>query len=183
MIKINLIPAENIEQLNKRAVIAKSVLAGISVIVIVALVSVVQITRAKRLESVLKIREAELKSLQQEIESVKAIEGQIAEVERYLGAINKITKNKLIYTVFLQDLMDDLPGTIWFSNLTTNSKENILSLNITATSMSAYDLAYWINAIEINPKYSEMELGAISITETESGKTLGFPLRLKYTYK
>jgi Tfp pilus assembly protein PilN len=183
MIKINLVPVENIEQLDKRAIIAKSVLAGISVIVIVVVVSVVQITRAKNLESTLKVREAEFQSLQKEIESVKAIEGQIAEVEKYLGAINKITKNKLMYTVFMQDLMNNLPGTIWFSNLNTNSKENVLTLNITATSMSAYDLAYWINAVETNPNYSEMELGAISISETESGKTLGFPLKLKYTYK
>lgn len=183
MIKINLVPLENIEQLNKRAMIVKGVLAGISVIGIVILISVVQITRGKNLESTLKIKEAEYKSMQQEIESIKVIEQQVAEVERYLNAINKITKNKLMYPIFMQDLIADLPGTIWFSHVATNTNDNVLALNISAMSMSAYDLAYWINAIETNPKYSEMELGAISITETEFAKTLSFPLKIKYTYK
>ena len=110
MIKINLIPPEYIERINRKAVIAKAVLAGVVVVSCVLLVSAWHITRAKTLESRLATLTAELVVLQKDVDQVKAIEAQIAEVQRYLESINRINRGRFTYTHFLQDLVSNLPA-------------------------------------------------------------------------
>ena len=183
MIKINLIPPEYIERINHKAVVAKIVLAAVVVVASIALASLWQITRAKTIESVLAKREIELKVLQKDVDQVKAIEAQIAEVQRYLDSINSITKGRFTYTHFLQDITNDLPATIWFSGITTSLSGGVLKVDIPVSSNSAYDLAYWINSLETSGQYSDVTVGTISTAETEDGKSFSTPLTLKYTYK
>ena len=183
MIRINLIPPEYIERINHKAVVAKAVLAAVVVVAVIVLVSLWQITRAKTIESTLAKREAELKTLQKDVDQVKAIEAQISEVQRYLDSINSINKGRFIYTHFLQDLTSDLPATIWFTGVNTSLSGGVLKVDISVNSNSAYDLAYWINSLETSGQYSEVVVGAISTTQKEEGKSFAAPLALKYAYR
>ncbi len=180
MIRINLIPPEYIERINRKAVIAKAVLAAVVVVASLVLVSAWHITRSKTLESTLAKRDAELKVLQKDVEQVKAIEAQIAEVQRYLDSINRINKNRFIYTHFMQDITSDLPATIWFSNMNTTLDGGTIRVSAVINSNSAYDLAYWINSLETSGPYSEVGIGGISVTETDEGKRFTTPLTLRY---
>jgi Tfp pilus assembly protein PilN len=181
MIRINLIPPEYIERINRKAVIAKAVLAGVVIVASVVLVSAWHLTRSKTIESTLAKRTEELKVLQKDVDQVKAIEAQIAEVQRYLDSINSINKNRFIYTHFLQELTSDLPSTIWFNGLTTNLSGGVIKVDVVVNSNSAYDLAYWINSLETSGPYSEVGVGGIAVSETEDGKRFSTPLTLKYT--
>ena len=181
MIKINLIPPEYIEKLNNRAIIAKAVVAGVVAVSVIVLVSGWHIARATAIELKMTRLQVELKTLQADVDKVKAIEAQIAEVQRYLDSINGITKGRFIYTHFMQDLAVDLPGTIWFGSVNTSLSGPTLSLTFAVKSNSAYDLAYWINALETNPKYSEVNITGISATDTETGRTLSTNITVKYT--
>lgn len=183
MIKINLIPPEYIERINRKAVIAKAVLAGVIIVASIVLASLWQITRATTIEVSLARRETELKSLQKDVDQVKAIEAQISEVQRYLDSINSINKGRFIYTHFLQDLTSDLPSTIWFNSVNTSLTGGVLKVDITVNSNSAYDLAYWINSLETSGQYSEVGVGIITATDTEEGKRFTAPLTMKYAYK
>ncbi len=183
MIKINLIPPEYIARVNRKAVIAKAVLAGILVAASVLLISLWQVTRSKTIASTLAKREAELKTLQTDVDQVKAIEAQIAEVQRYLDAIGSINKGRFTYTHFLQELTRDLPSTMWFSSVGTTISGAGLKVDITLNSNSAYDLAYWINSLETSGPYSEVVVGGIGVTDTENGKRFSTPLSMKYLYK
>lgn len=183
MIKINLIPPEYIEKLNNRAIIAKAVVAGVISVSLIVLVSGWHIARATAIELKMNRLQAELKVLQADVDKVKAIEAQIAEVQRYLDSINGITKGRLIYTRFMQDLAVDLPGTIWFGSVSTSLSGSTLSLTYAVRSNSAYDLAYWINALETDAKYSDVNITGISASDTESGRTLSTSLTAKYNYK
>ena len=87
MIKINLIPPEYIERINRKTVIAKAVLAGVLVAAVITLASLWQFTREKTIGFTLQKRETELAVLQKDVDQVKAIEAQIAEVQRYLNAV------------------------------------------------------------------------------------------------
>ncbi|MEA3307535.1 MAG: hypothetical protein U9Q34_07100, partial [Elusimicrobiota bacterium] len=98
MIKINLIPVEYIDKINRKIMVAKIVIAAIAVIACIAFVSIWHATKSKNLETTLVQRERELKSLQKDLQRVNAIEAQISEVERYLAAINQISKTRFIYT-------------------------------------------------------------------------------------
>lgn len=183
MIKINLIPSEYIEKLNRKAIIAKAVAAGVISVAIVALLSVWHFTRSKTIELKMDRLQTELTGLQGDVDRVKAIEAQIAEVQRYLDSINSITRGRLIYTHLMQDILASLPGTIWFGGITTTLRDQTLNLTLTVNSRSAYDLAYWINALETDPKYSEVVVAGISVSDPGTGKVLATNMTLKYTYR
>ena len=183
MIRINLIPPEYIARINRKVLIAKAVLGAILVIAVVAMASVWHIGRSKTIEAQLAKSEAEMVILQRDVDQVKAIEVQIAEVQKYLDSINKINKGRFIYTRFLQDLTSDLPSTIWLNNVTTTLSGNTVSVSMGVNSNSAYDLAYWIKSLETSGPYSDVGVGGISVSEVETGKRLTVPLTVKYTYK
>lgn len=183
MIRINLIPPEYIERINRKTVIAKAVLAGVLVAGVITFASVWQFTREKTISFTLAKREAELAVLQKDVDQVKAIEAQIAEVQRYLNAIASVNKGRLLYSHFLQDLTGDLPPTLWFNSVATTIRGDTLTVNIALSSRSAYDLAYWINYLETSGIYSGVGVGAISISESEEGKTLTTPVNFTYTSK
>jgi Tfp pilus assembly protein PilN len=183
MIKINLIPPEYIERINRKAVIAKAVLAGVIVVATLVVVSLWHITRAKTIESTLAKRTIELKILQKDVDQVKAIEAQIAEVQRYLDSIASINKGRFTYTHFLQDIVSDLPATIWFSGLSTSLSGDSIKVDLSVNSNSAYDLAYWINSLETSGPYSEVGIGGISVSNTEDGKRFTVPISVRYAHR
>jgi len=183
MIKINLIPSEYIEKLNRKAFIAKAVVTGVVSVVLIVLLSVWQFTREKTLEIKMSRLQVELKGLQADVDSVKAIEGQISEVQRYLDSINSITRGRLIYTQFMQDILVSLPGTIWFGGINTALRDQTLAVTFTVNSRSAYDLAYWINALETDPKYSEVVVSAINASDNSTARVLNTTITLKYAYR
>ena len=183
MIKINLIPPEYIEKLDQKAIIAKAVAAGMVSVAIVVLISVWHFTRAATIELKMNRLQVELKSLQSDADRVKAIEAQIAEVQRYLNSINSITQGRLIYTHFMQDILVSLPGTIWFASINTVLNNQTLAVTFTVNSRSAYDLAYWINALETNPKYSAVGVSGIAVSDNEAGRVLTTNVTLNYVYR
>ncbi len=183
MVKINLIPQEYIDRLNRKAVIAKAVAAGVVVAAVLVLFSGWHFSRAKRMQMRLADREAEMQVLKQDVERVRAIEAEIAEVQRYLDAINRISRNRMIYTRFMQDLTSELPASMWFANMSTTLKDTTLSMTISLMSRSPYDLAYWINHLEMDPRYADVVLGGVSISEAEGARTYSAPITFKYAYK
>jgi len=183
MIRINLIPPEYIARINRKALIAKAALASVLVIAVVVVASLWHIGRSKTIEFRLVGLEADMVILQKDVDQVKAIEAQIAEVQKYLNSINSINKGRFIYTRFLQDFISDMPSTIWLSNVSTTLSGNVVSVSMGVNSNSAYDLAYWINSLETSGPYSDVGIGGISVSDVETGKRLTVPITVKYNYK
>jgi Tfp pilus assembly protein PilN len=183
MIKINLIPAEYVEKLDKRAMVAKAILAGVLAVAVVFVVSGWYYNKARSLSARAVKLEAELKGLQGDVDKAKQIEAQITEVQKYLNAIDRINHGRLLYPYFMQDLLVNLPGTIWFGGVNTVSKGDTLSVTLPTFSKSTYDLAYWISALESDPKFADIGLGSVSVSEDAAGKTLTTSVTLKYTRK
>ncbi|HNT97224.1 MAG TPA: hypothetical protein PKK31_03035 [Elusimicrobiales bacterium] len=183
MVKINLIPREYLDRLNRKVIIAKAVAAALVVAVVLVLVSGWHFSRAKRMQMRLAERETEMKVLQKDVEKVRAIEAEIAEVQRYLDAIDRISRNRFIYTRFMQDVTSELPASMWFNSMNTALRDTTLSLTVSLMSRSPYDLAYWINHLEKDPRYSEVALGSISVSETEGLSVYAAPITFKYVYK
>ena len=182
MIRINLIPPEYIERINRKAVIAKAILAGVLVAAVISLASLWQFTREKTISATLTKRQAELAVLQKDVDQVKVIQGKIAEVEKYLGAINSVNKGRTFYTHFMQDLTSDLPATIWFNSVGTSVQGASMKVTLALNSRSAYDLAYWINYLETSGPYSGVNVGAINIADGDDGKLFTTPLSFTYTH-
>jgi len=183
MIKINLIPPEYVERINRRALIAKAAAAGILAAAAIAMISIWHFTSAKTSEMKMNRLKAELHGLQADVDRAKRIEGDIAEVKRYLSSISSVTHGRMLYPRFMQDIIAGMPGTIWLGNLGTSLNGATLSVNMTVNSRSGYDLAYWIDALETDGKYSGVTVGAISVSESPAGKVFATPISLIYTYK
>jgi Tfp pilus assembly protein PilN len=183
MIRINLIPPEYVERLNRRAIIAKAVAAGVAAAAVVVMLSLWHFTSAKTSEMKMNRLSLELKSLQADVDRAKKIEADIAEVKRYLSSIDSITRGRLLYPRFMQDITSALPGTMWLGNITTTLSGSGLTVNMAVFSRSAYDLAYWINALETDGKYSTVTVGAISVSGLDADKIINTPLTLAYAYK
>lgn len=181
MIKINLIPPEYIEKLNRRAMIAKVAVAGVVVAAALTLVSIWHFTEKKTSEIRMQRLQVELKSLQKDVARAKAIEAEIAEVNRYLSSIGSITKGRLAYPRFMLDIISGMPGTIWLGGINTSLGGSVISFSIPVTSRSAYDLAYWINLLETDKeRYSDVTVNTITITDTDFGKNFATTLSMKY---
>jgi len=183
MIRINLIPPEYIERINKKVIAVKIAFVAVIVIICVSLLSAWQFAREKAVISKLAKSEAQLKELQKEVESSKVIEAQINDVQKYLSAIGQIENGRLIYTRFMQDIVSDLPQTMWFSNINTSMSGAALRVDTSVLSRSAYDLAYWINYLEKSGYYSQVNVGGINMSETDEGKTFSVPIGFVYTPK
>lgn len=183
MIRINLIPPEYIAKIDRKVVIAKVALAVVVVAASVLMASLWHIGRSKAIEIELSDLQAKMVVLQKDVDRVKEIEKQIAEVQKYLDSINSINKGRFVYTRFLQALVSDLPATLWFNNLNTTLAGNIVTISLTLNSNSAYDLAYWINSLETAGPYRDVTIGAITVSETDLGKKFAMPLTLKYENK
>ena len=181
MIRINLIPHEYIAKIDRKTVIAKAVLAVLLALGIITLVSILQSTRAVTVRSVLSKREVELRSMQPDLDKVAAIEAEIAEVERYLAAINSIDKGRFIYPKFLKESSDELLSTIWFDSIKTVSSGDAMTVTFFVRSRSAHDLAYWLNMFEADSDYSDPELGTVTASEDQNGKMFITQLTAKYT--
>jgi Tfp pilus assembly protein PilN len=181
MIKVNLIPSEYLEKLNRRAIIAKAVAAGVLIAAAVVLASVWHFTEQKTSEIKMHRLQAELNSLQADVARAKAIEAEIAEVNRYLDSIGSIKQGRLVYPRFMLDIISGMPGTIWLGGISTTLNGPTLGAMFPVSSRSAYDLAYWINALETNTaKYSGVTVSAIAVSDSESGKTLTTTISVKY---
>ena len=183
MIRINLIPPEYIAKIDRKVVIAKVALAVVVVAASVLMASLWHIGRSKSIEMKLSDLEAKMRVLQKDVDRVKEIEKQIAEVQKYLDSINSINKGRFVYTRFLQAIVSDLPATLWFGNLNTTLSGSIVTISLTLNSNSAYDLAYWINSLETSGPYKDVTIGAITVSETDLGKKFSMPLTLKYENK
>ncbi|HAH32856.1 MAG TPA: hypothetical protein DCL44_11140 [Elusimicrobia bacterium] len=183
MIRINLIPPEYIANINRRVVIAKVVLGAVLALAVVVVISLWHVTRAEALKLTMAKREAELKSLQGDVEKVKAIEADISEVQRYLDAINRIANGRFIYTRFMQETARDLPATIWFTSLRTTLNGDAMDVSFAVKSRSAYDFADWLNALETKANYSSVSLDGITISEEESVKVFTTQVKLKCIIK
>ncbi len=183
MIKINLVPPEYIARINRNVVIAKAVLAVVVVAISVLMASLWHIGRAKAIEVKLSGLEQVMRVLQKDVDKAKEIERQISEVQKYLNSINSINKGRFVYANFLQDIVSDLPSTLWFTSINTTLSGSVVSVSLAVNANSAYDLAYWINSLEISGPYSDVAIGAISVTTVDLGKRFTVPVTVKYTVK
>lgn len=181
MIKINLIPPEYVEKLNRRAMIAKAVAAGVVIASVLTLASIWHFTERTASEIRMRRLQVELNNLQADVTRAKAIETEIAEVNRYLASIGSITQGRLVYPHFMLDIISDMPGTIWLGGITTSLSGPSMSVTFPVNSRSVYDLAYWINALETDTaRYSEVVVSGIAGAESEGGKTFTTSITLKY---
>lgn len=183
MIKINLIPKEQLDKIEKKLLIVKASISAFIVILILSLLSIWQIARAKTLDVEFSKKTAEYEALKNDIKKNEEINAQITEVTNYINAIDRITKNRFLYVVFMQDLVNNLPSTIWFTGIDTRTKDSGIEVNLNVQSNSLYDMAWWLSFLEKNERFSSPSIGNITAQEQGEGTVYFAPFSFQYNYK
>lgn len=183
MIKINLVPAEILAKARqKQQMVQISAVAAVAAFLIAGF-SLLHYLKAGRLEAKLRANEAELAKLAVIVEKVKELERTAGAVRARLKVINDLLKGRALYPSFMTDFARTVPAAVWIKNLATTSAGTVIKLNIAAESPTSEDIAAWIRAMDQTGKFSNTEMGAVSTTESEGGKSYVFTLTTVYTAK
>ncbi|MCX7905176.1 MAG: hypothetical protein N2446_00560 [Elusimicrobiales bacterium] len=163
MIQINFTPKKYVEKIYSNIIIAKLIVVGIILIVVLVFVSVLHYTKYKSLKLENENFVREYKLLESQVILSRKIEDDIKKVENYIFQIEKLNKNRYNYVAFMQDLVNNLPATVWFSGIDTRTTSDFIEVKINVNSNSLEDLLWWFSYIDSNKKrYSDAKIAAIN---------------------
>lgn len=178
MIQINFSPKKYIDSVRINLILAKVILLAFIIVLIVGVVSSLRYVRYQNLIQEYTNLEKEKQLLNKQLEVAKDIENKIKHIETYISSINKITTNRYLYVAFMQDLVNNLPSTVWFSGINTRSTENTIDVTINVNSNTLEDLLWWFSYIDHNKKrYSDAKITSINYTADYYTTQISFKYR------
>ena len=183
MIKVNLVPAEILAKARQRQQVFQVVIAGLGVLVIVAGISLAHWVKVKRLESKLDQGQSKLKKLELIVAKVEQIEKTANDVRVRLGVIMDLLKSRSLYPSFMSDFVRSVPLGVLVKNLSTTgggSAGGPIKLTMSAEARSNEDIAAWVRKMEDLGKFSNTELGPVSVQEAGE-RMYSFTLTSTYT--
>jgi len=185
MIKINLLPPEVKKKAEKKRLIA---LGGLGIGLLVVIIFGVygqKVLYYRNLEKEIKINETELKRLEPILKEIENKQKEKDLLVKKRQVTKDLMRNTLLYPQFLEELVNILPGNIWFSNLTTRPapEGTGLEVSLDASALDNYAIADFISVLEKREYYSNIELGPISKSGSENEPILNFRLKFNYQSK
>jgi len=182
MIKINLLPPEELKkEAEKKTVVLVSLIAS-SILTLGMVVFLVRLTTEKNLSLKLSELEKDVKQNQSAVDEVKKLKTIIATLESKKNLIENLMKYSLIYPKFMEKFLGLVPPQIWFTSLTTTSKPQGFSVTVNCISYDNFAIADFISNLESSPEFSGIELGNITSSTSSSGLEI-FNFQLKFEYK
>lgn len=185
MIKINLLPREIYVEDARRQLKA----VGVS---FAGLVAVLMLGVYAWQLSVKHREETNHSRLTAELHKYEAIVQQVDELQRTRDllkarrdVIQELLIGRLVYPKFFEDFMQLLPSEVWSNSLsTTVDGSGVMTVSVTAQSLSNFAIADWLVNLESSPYCSDVRLGAITTQESaDSAPTLSFTMTFKYLRK
>lgn len=175
MIKINLVPKEILDkEAQRQRAIQIGVAAGLVLILIVGLSYWHYHTRSSL--------EAELAQAKADAERLKDAKSKLAQARSRQAAVQKrrevlqgLISSRRLYPVFMSDMVDMMPRSIWLENLKTKGTgPEALSVEFSAVALRPEDVADWLRVLnssqsaKLHGRFSDAALtGGISIAETQ----------------
>jgi Tfp pilus assembly protein PilN len=182
MIRINLLPPEleaAPSQINPAIPLA---VAALLPAIVIAPMHFSQMATQKRLKNEATSLKNELERYQPIIAQVEALESAKAQLTQRKSVIQQLENERLRYPQFMDDFVKLLPGNLWLTNLTTTSKDNnVLVVNMDVMALDNYAIADLISNFETSQIFSDVELGAISASQSQLGyQTMSFHITTNY---
>ncbi len=187
MIKINLLPHEIVSK--KKETDSKDILVVIGIGVLLLAVGSfygMRLLKVRKLTATKNKIQQELDNLQSTVTQVEALERQREVLNKKLGVITSLMKNRLVYPKFMESLSSKLPKNVWITNLATVSDTGSMTMNINGVSFTNFGIADAMDMFEKDERFSghigEISLGTIQSTKTEETKSFNFTLSGVYKY-
>src|ERR1035437_3648008 len=174
MIRINLLPAELESAPSQMSPAIPLSIAVIIPALILAPIHVTDMATHKRLQTEAASLKSELDRYQPIIAQVEALESAKVQLSQRKSVIQQLESERLRYPQFLDDFLKLLPGNLWLTNLTTIGKpnDNTMTVNLDVTSLDNYAIADLVANLETSQLFSDVDLGAISVTNATTGQTM-----------
>ncbi len=189
MIKINLLPHE-INLKPKEVASQQDLFLFIGVGVVLLLVGsfyVFRLTKIRKLTATRDQIQQELNRLQTTVAQVEKLERQREMLNKKLGVITSLVKNRLVYPKFMESLSSKLPKNVWINSITTTSSSSSMAINVNGISFTNFGVADTIDMFEKDERFAkhidEINLGGIqSSTVNKDTKSFSFTLSGVYKY-
>src|ERR1035437_1083833 len=181
MIRINLLPAELESAPSQMSPAIPLSIAVIVPALILAPIHVTHMATHKRLQTEAASLKSELDRYQPIIAQVEALESAKVQLTQRKSVIQQLETERLRYPQFFDDFLKLLPGNLWLTNLNTSGQgDTALTVNIDVVALDNYAIADLIANLETSQIFSEVDLGAISATQSPSGQTMSFHVTTIY---
>jgi type IV pilus assembly protein PilN len=181
MIKVNLVPAEILSKAKQRVLMMQAAAVGAIFLVILTGVSFGHWFGKHQLEQRLAYDESELKRLDAIVKQVDELEKAAAAVRARLSVIEDLLRGRSFYPIFMSEFARSVPGGVKVNSMAAApAGAGAVKLTISAIANSNEDIAAWAKALEKNPKFSLVELGAVS---NAGGGLYNFAVTTVYTSK
>lgn len=182
MIRINLLPAE-IEsapsQINPAIPLSA---AAIIPTLILAPIHLSQMATRQHLHSEVTSLKSELDRYQPIIAQVEALEQAKVQLTQRKSVIQELESERLRYPQFMDDFVKLLPGNLWLTNLSTvpQPNGNAMTVNMDVIALDNYAIADLISNLETSQIFTDVDLGAISASQSPTGQSMTFHVMTTY---
>ncbi len=183
MIRINLLPA-GLEAAPSR--VNPAIPISVPVILLAMLLVPFHIKKMadrKKLQSEVSSIKNELETYAPIIKQVEALEGAKAQLTQKKSIIQQLESERLRYPQFFDDFVKLIPNNVWMTNVITTHQgnTNTLMVNMDVAALDSYAIADLVSNLEASQLFSEVDLGAIAISQSQTGtQTMTFRITTNY---
>lgn len=181
MIKINLLPQAKIKKAEHPEIIALVQVLFFALILIFAVIYLLKTMTLADVNRELSLNKQELTKYQALVNELNAIKSLMAQLEAKKDLIKNLMNRRVIYPVFMEELLAHLPRTMWLNSLNTSiSEDGTISFDIDATALDIYTIADLVRITETSDVIRNAELGAISQTGSEPSVMYNFSMKATF---
>ena len=168
MIKINLIPKEELKKRKAKRAIGKKKMAlptgidvygslGFAVLVIIRafIVHVKQGSTIRKLNKDIASLQSEYNRLKKEVDFVHELDKKKSELEKWIKVVQKLNAHRSLRAHLLDEINRLIPNYLWLNSLTEKKKGEIV---ITGTTFSNLIVADFVNRLNTSPYLSDIVL-------------------------
>jgi len=186
MIRINLIPKEELKRRRGKRAVGKKKIAlptgidvygsiGFAVIIIIIafIIHIRQTSYIKKMNKEIKQLQTEYTKLKKEVEFVHSLEKKKAELQKWVTVVQKLNTNRSLRVHLLDEINKLIPNYLWLNTLKEGKKGKI---TIGGTTFSNLIVADFVNKLNTSPYLSDIVLVELKRTTIEGHDVMDFTI-------
>jgi len=186
MIKINLIPKEELKRRKTKRAVGKKkvslptgmdVYASLGFLVIVLIIAFIVHIRqgitVRKLNKDIATLKAEYSKLKKEVDFVHELDNKKSELEKWIKVVQKLNANRALRVHLLDEINRLLPNYLWLNNLT---EEKGGKITIQGTTFSNLIVADFVNRLNTSPYLSDIVLIELKRATIEGHDAMNFTI-------
>jgi len=170
MTRINLLPRDIVIKEDRPEIILL-VLSGIVCVGIFLLYAYISKTiERKNIRTEILAVEKELTHLQVVVNKISQIKTERDALKTKKDAIEGLMKTRLVYPIFMENMLKVIPSGMWLLNLNTQTGEGKISLRFDAVAFNNYIISDLLKTLDQSPIFKNPEISAITTGVGDKGK-------------